>query len=268
MTDVIKKMPTKWPVVEIFGPTVQGEGVDQGVAAHFVRFGGCDFRCTWCDTPHAVIPSEVRKNATKMDAVSIGEKLRSLDLEEGCIPWVILTGGNPALHDLTELVEELHESGYLVAVETQGSRWREWMADVDRLCVSPKPPSSQQEYDWLQVQRFLDESLRQRALGKRDYEWCFLKVVCFSEDDLEWAEEVRKQFSNCLLYLSAGNDAGRTVGRPDRVDTRTTDQVRLDLLKSARELTESVLERPALCQQDVIVQAQFHVALWGNEMGR
>lgn len=264
----VKKVPSKWPVVEIFGPTVQGEGVDQGVSAHFVRFGGCDFRCTWCDTPHAVLPAEVRKNAVKMEAEDIRVKLNSLDLETGCIPWVILTGGNPALHDLSELVEELHTSGYLVAVETQGSRWREWMADVDRLCVSPKPPSSLQEYDWSQVQRFLDESLRQRSLGEREYEWMFLKVVCFDERDLDWAEKLRSQLSNCLLYLSAGNDAGRTVGQPDRVDERSVPEVRNALCAQARLLTEEVLKRPALCQQDVIVQAQFHVLLWGNEMGR
>lgn len=41
-----------WPVVELFGSTIQGEGVDQGVVTHFVRFGGCDFRCSWClETP-------------------------------------------------------------------------------------------------------------------------------------------------------------------------------------------------------------------------
>lgn len=264
---VVTKVPPKWPVVEIFGPTVQGEGVDQGVGAHFVRFGGCDFRCTWCDTPHAVLPEEVRKNATKMDTEDILDKLSQLS-EPVKPPWIILTGGNPGLHDLSTLVQALQKEGYLVAVETQGSRWREWMADVDRLCVSPKPPSSLQEYDWTQVQRFLVESMEQKAAGEREYEWVFLKVVVFTDEDLNWAVKVRRQFSDCLLYLSAGNDAGRTVGQPEREDTRKLAGVRRDLLDKARWLTERVLETPELCTKDVVVQSQFHVALWGNELGR
>ena len=62
--------PSTFPVVEIFGPTVQGEGPDAGVPAYFVRFGGCDFRCSWCDSMHAVDPAEVRANAERLTAPS------------------------------------------------------------------------------------------------------------------------------------------------------------------------------------------------------
>ena len=48
------------PVVEIFGPTIQGEGAEAGIPTHFVRVGGCDFRCSWCDTMYAVDPEIVR----------------------------------------------------------------------------------------------------------------------------------------------------------------------------------------------------------------
>lgn len=265
MTKGITKKRAAWPVIEIFGPTVQGEGVDQGVVAHFVRFGGCDFRCDWCDTPYAVLPEEVRRNAVKMDAGQIVYELSQLDTRA---PWVVLSGGNPALHDLQELVDALHDQDILVAVETQGSRWRDWMAHVDRLCVSPKPPSAKQEYDFVHVQRFLEAGLKARAIGEREYEWLFIKIPIFNKHDLDWAEKVRAQLSDAILYLSAGNDAGRTVGHPRRRDTRRLAGVRRDLLERSRWLVDEVFKRPALCTQDVVVQSQYHVLLWGNEPGR
>lgn len=268
----VEPLTQRWPVVEIFGPTVQGEGVDQGVVSHFVRFGGCDFRCTWCDTPHAVLPDEVRKNAEKLTAGTIVNRLGDLELDGPLhrpAPWIILTGGNPALHDLSSLVDALHDVGYLVAVETQGSRWRDWMFDVDRLCVSPKPPSAKEDKSRMApLGRFLDEALHARAVGSRDYHWMFLKVVVFDELDLDYAELIRRQLSDAPLYLSAGNDAGRTVGQPERHDTRRKAGVRRDLFDKALWLTEEVFKRPVLCAPDVFVQAQLHVALWGNEIGR
>lgn len=268
MTAITPKEVT-WPVVEIFGPTIQGEGVDQGVAAHFVRFGGCDYRCSWCDTPHAVIPAEVRRNAQRMTAEDIGEACRARDNSaRSYVPWIILTGGNPALHDLGELVTELHASGYLVAVETQGSRWRNWMGRVDRLCVSPKPPSSGmasvKHED--ELQRFLHEGMKARAV-ERPYEWLFLKIPIFNHYDLNFAERTRLQLSDTLLYLSAGNDAGRTVGEPERRDERSRSEVRNHLCDQFEWLVNEVLKRPHLCVPDVICQLQSHVLAWGNEIG-
>lgn len=261
----IAKLPAKWPVIEIFGPTIQGEGVDQGVVCHFVRFGGCDFKCFWCDTPYAVLPHEVRKNATKMNSGDIITELINMSKA----PWVILSGGNPALHDLTTLVDDLHSEGFLVAVETQGSRWRDWMRKVDRLCVSPKPPSSGMVNEGHQsdLSRFLHEGMAARADGVKPYEWLFLKVVCFTDEDLDWAELIRSQLSDAMLFLSTGNDSGRTIQHPDREDDRTMEQVRMDLLDKARWLTEEVLKRESLCGEDVFVQAQFHTLLWGNGQG-
>ncbi len=256
----------EWPVVEIFGPTVQGEGVDQGVMAHFIRFGGCDFRCDWCDTPHAVLPKEVRKNADKLDAESIGLMLDGL--HDFRPPWVVITGGNPALHDLEELVHQLHLLGYKVAVETQGSRWREWFADVDRLCVSPKPPSSKQDYNFDKVATFMRTALSVDAVSHPFVpNWLFLKVVVFNEEDLDWACNVRVRYPKTKFYLSAGNDAGRTVGNPGRVDTRDTVAVRDDLISKSLWLTERMFEREEL-RHNVVVQSQYHVLLWGNELGR
>src|SRR4051794_20292397 len=70
--------PSTLPVVEIFGPTVQGEGPDAGVPAYFVRFGGCDWRCTWCDSMHAVEPAQVRQNAERLTVAEITDRVRVL----------------------------------------------------------------------------------------------------------------------------------------------------------------------------------------------
>ena len=263
----IKEVSQAWPVVEIFGPTVQGEGVDQGAVCHFVRFGGCDFKCEWCDTPDAVLPSEVRK-ATRMSKEDIVRELGILTGPDPWHPpWVILSGGNPALHDLASLVDLLHEEGYLVAVETQGTKWRKWMAKVDRLCVSPKPPSSGMVHKGSSLQQFLQFGLEAKTGGERGYEWLFLKVVIFNEDDLDFAERIRSQFSDALLYLSAGNDAGRTVGNPARVDKRSIEEVKLDLLDRSEWLVGEVFKRPFLAVPDVLIQSQYHVLLWGNKKG-
>lgn len=182
--------------------------------------------------------------------------------------WVVLTGGNPALHDLTDLVQELHKAHYRVAVETQGSRWRNWLRDVDRLCVSPKPPSAQEpKSQQSELQRFLHEALSARADGNKPYEWMFLKIVCFTDADVDYACLIRNQLSDALLYLSAGNDAGQTVGNPQREDTRSTEEVREDLLEQALWLTNKVMQRDELCSEDVFVQAQLHTLLWGNGRG-
>ncbi|MBA2724752.1 MAG: hypothetical protein H0U53_02080 [Actinobacteria bacterium] len=214
----------------------------------------------------------MRANAERLTASAIRHRLMKLDetTHRKRAPWVILSGGNPALHDLTPLVEELHEHGFLVAVETQGTRWRDWLGKVDRLCISPKPPSSQEPKarDLDVPLRFIGNALRARAAGGCDHDWMFLKIVCFDDDDLDFAEIMHGQPCDVLLYLSAGNDAGRSVGNPKRYDTRTVNGVRLDLCRQYRWLIESVFQRPALCVPNVVCQMQMHVAAWGNELGR
>ena len=79
-----------FPVVEIFGPIIQGEGPPIGVPTMFVRFGGCDYRCEWCDTTLRVLPEEVKKNSTRMTVEQIVEKVNQSQYCE----WVIFSGGN------------------------------------------------------------------------------------------------------------------------------------------------------------------------------
>lgn len=248
----------KYPVSEIFGPTVQGEGEHQGAPAHFVRFGGCDYRCTWCDTPHAVLPEAVRA-AERLETVEIIDRLNALAGKPG---WVVLTGGNPALHELSGLVDALTQNDYLVSIETQGSKWKDWIWDCDSICISPKPPSSEMNTETVEAQ--LEEFMHSLSAGPSATRY-FLKIVVFDHSDYEWAKKIHKQYFFAPMYLSAGNDAGKTVGNPRRVDNRGTSQVRTDLLNKALWLTNRVMVDPMM--RDVRVQAQYHVLLWGNELG-
>src|SRR3954469_6718111 len=167
------------PVIEIFGPAIGGEGAEAGLPTHFVRLGGCDYRCAWCDTLYAVDPATVRAASERLLAAEIVERVQELD---GHPEWVTLSGGNPALHRLDALVDRLQDAGFKVAVETQGSVWRPWLAGVGRLTISPKPPSSGMatEIHARQLARFMSA-----AAGAFDRS--VLKVVCFDEVDVTWA---------------------------------------------------------------------------------
>src|SRR3954453_18768223 len=92
-----------FPVIEVFGPTIQGEGAEAGLPTHFVRFGGCDYRCSWCDTMYAVDPATVRATARPSSTNQIVDELSTLG---GAPEWVTLSGGNPALHHLGPLVSD------------------------------------------------------------------------------------------------------------------------------------------------------------------
>lgn len=233
------------PVIEIFGPTIQGEGPDAGVPAYFIRFGGCDYRCSWCDSMHAVEPAEVRAHAERLSTEEIIERLRELAAGPDL---VVLSGGNPALHELGTLVTALKRIGKRVAVETQGSRWRDWLGIVDRLVISPKPPSSgmagakQME----ELSAFMARLTRPATAA--------LKFVVFDQADLDWAAARHREHPGLPLFVSAGTDVGLT-------DVETLDSLR----KRFRWLCEAVAVRPDLHLARVL--PQLHVIAWGTAKG-
>jgi 7-carboxy-7-deazaguanine synthase len=233
------------PVIEIFGPTIQGEGPDAGRSAYFVRFGGCDFRCSWCDSMYAVDPAEVRANAEYLEPVDILARVRGL--QDGP-DLVVLSGGNPALLDLGPLIETLHEAGFQVAVETQGSRWKDWLRKVDRIVVSPKGPSS--GMDSAQHRESLERFMKQ-AEGSA---WA-LKAVIFDETDLEHARWLIATWPSMPLYLSAGTDVG--LEEEGEVFRRLRDRLRW--------LSEAVATDPGL--RHARVRMQQHVLTWGTRRG-
>lgn len=233
--------------MELFGPTIQGEGPQAGQPCYFVRLGGCDFRCSWCDSMHAVDPEQVREHARQLEPIAILQELEQLD---GDPDVVVLSGGNPALHDCGELVGLLSEAGYLVAVETQGTRWKPWLEHVDMLVVSPKPPSSGMVTPGNDQ---IAASFMQRAMlfYEKGGEVA-LKIVVFDAEDLEWAQ----------AYL-AGRPSGLptflSVGTP--VDAPSEGEAVDQVLMRYRWLCDEVKIRPALSQ--VRVLPQMHVLAWG-----
>src|SRR5699024_4026471 len=127
------------PVLEIFGPTIQGEGMVIGQKTMFVRTAGCDYRCSWCDSAFTWDGS-AKEQISMMTAEEIWNQLQ--ELGKDCFSHVTISGGNPLLlAPLGELVQLLHSHNIRIGVETQGSRWQEWLAEVDDITLSPKPPS-------------------------------------------------------------------------------------------------------------------------------
>jgi 7-carboxy-7-deazaguanine synthase len=132
------------PVVEIFGPTLQGEGILAGKRTMFVRFGYCDGAggdagwCKWCDSLHAVDPKfKMAWSMLNEDTIVADLRNKSMFCRE-----VTLSGGNPLIHNLDRLVSELTSLGYSINVETQGTVFKPWVALIDYLTISPKPPSA------------------------------------------------------------------------------------------------------------------------------
>lgn len=237
---------TTYPVIEIFGPTIQGEGAEAGVPCHFVRLGGCDYRCSWCDTMYAVDPAIVRATATRLTSEEIITRVAGL---AGGAGWVVLSGGNPALHELGPLVDGLQAQDLQVAVETQGSVWRDWLAAVDRLTISPKPPSSGMataaHAD--QLGAFMDRALAVAA------ERAILKIVCFDAADLAWAAQTAARYPTLPLYLSAGTPVPASGPIREAVGERY------------RWLCEQVAADPGLGHARVL--PQLHVIAWKEATG-
>jgi 7-carboxy-7-deazaguanine synthase len=236
------------PVVEVFGPTIQGEGDLAGVPTAFVRFGGCDYRCSWCDSLFAVLPDDVRR-APRMTPAEV---TAALDALAGRPEWVTLSGGNPALLELGELVSLLHASGRRVAVETQGSVWRDWLAACDLLTVSPKPPSSGMATpaNMGESERFLE---RARAGGGR----VVVKVVVFDEADYQWAGALRTRVAGLPFHLSCGTDPpGPETSHAEALD---------GVSERYRWLCERAARDPAMDGARIL--PQLHVLAWGHQRG-
>jgi 7-carboxy-7-deazaguanine synthase len=235
------------PVVEVFGPTIQGEGLLIGRKTMFVRTAGCDYRCIWCDSkftwdgserPQWLTPDEVWERLTELGGTGFD--------------YVTLSGGNPALlgDPAGALVKLLHQRGVRVGVETQGSRWQPWLAEVDDVTLSPKPPSSGMDTDW----RRLDELVERLMAAPCQV---VLKVVVFDDADYRYAKEVHRRWPDVPLVLSVGN--------PHLTADMPADSLAVALLARCRELAERVARDPELA--DVRVLPQLHVLLWGNRRG-
>lgn len=250
--------PVELPVIELFGPTIQGEGAMAGQRSHFVRFGGCSYRCSWCDSMHAVDPELIKKNKTMMTPSEIVSKLEGLKPSN----WVTLSGGDPGMHNLYDLMREFMHSQFKVALETQGAFWKAWMDACDHITVSPKPPSSGEQdkinYDVLEA--FIKHSIH--GGDGNPITLCF-KVVCLDDKDLQWARKLHKKYPEVPFYLSVCTDINNeAVGK----DNMTNEWLQQQICSDLRSLFNAALKYKDLA--DVTIMPQLHVLAWGTQLGK
>ncbi|MFN6946744.1 MAG: 7-carboxy-7-deazaguanine synthase QueE [Cytophagaceae bacterium] len=151
--------------------TIQGEGFHQGKAAYFIRLGGCDVGCHWCDVKESW-------DAEKHPLTSVKDILYK------ALPFpsrtVVVTGGEPLMYNLAPLTKIFHDKGYKMNIETSGAYpitgiW-------DWICFSPK--------------KFKEPLAEIYPVAHE------LKVIIFNKTDLKWAEEHAAKVSpHCRLFL-------------------------------------------------------------------
>ena len=233
-------------VSEIFGPTIQGEGALIGQPTVFVRTGGCDYRCAWCDSLHAVDAAH-RHSWAPMTPAAIMEEVARLSGDRPLM--VTLSGGNPAIQPLGPLIAAGQARGYRFALETQGSVARDWLGALDMLVLSPKPPSSGMVVDWAAFDAC-------RAAGRGTA--TVLKIVIFDIADYDWARAVAGRYPDLPLYLQPGNHTPPPPGD----DSARVDRDGLDA--RMRWLVDRVVGDGWF---EATVLPQLHVTLWGNRRG-
>ena len=158
------------PVMEYFY-SVQGEGFHQGRAAYFIRLGGCDVGCVWCDVKESWDPSA----HPKVDIYDLVSTIKKTNTD-----FVVVTGGEPLMHDCSELTEQLRKHNLETAIETSGAY--PLTGNWDWVCVSPK-----------KFKAPLVEVLQEANE---------LKIVVYNKSDFAWAEEHRALVSkDCKLFL-------------------------------------------------------------------
>lgn len=151
--------------------TLQGEGRYSGQAAYFIRLGGCDVGCVWCDVKDSW-------DAAKHPMLSVETLIGAASANPGRL--VVITGGEPALHDLHPLCDALHTAGFRIHIETSGSS--PIQGDLDFITLSPK-----------KFKEPLPEVLAEASE---------LKVVVYHKSDFHWGETHAESVpAECTLYL-------------------------------------------------------------------
>jgi organic radical activating enzyme len=165
--------------------TLQGEGYHQGKAAYFIRLGGCDVGCVWCDVKESW-------DADRHPKYSI-DQIADTTLKafpKGKEKIAVITGGEPLMHNLSALTQQLQQNGFKTHIETSGAHLVS--GSWDWICLSPK-----------KFKAPLPDIL---PLANE------LKVVVFNKSDFDWAESFAKQVNpNCQLYLQPEWDKKEVV---------------------------------------------------------
>lgn len=160
----------KLPVMEQF-LTLQGEGYHTGRSAIFIRLGGCDVGCVWCDVKESW-------DESKHPSIEISEIMEGISSYS--TDFVVITGGEPTLHNLNPLIKALKDDQKYIAIETAGTN--PLPDGLDWVCFSPKKFKKPLD----EIYDLVDE----------------LKVIIYHPSDLQWAKEHAKKINKkAELYI-------------------------------------------------------------------
>ncbi|MFJ7728513.1 7-carboxy-7-deazaguanine synthase QueE [Neobacillus sp. NPDC097160] len=240
---------TKIPVMEIFGPTIQGEGMVIGQKTMFVRTSGCDYSCSWCDSAFTWDGSS-KDLIKQMEADEIWKELVSHGGDG--FSFVTISGGNPALlKNLSYLVNLLKEKKIKIGLETQGSKWQDWFFDIDELTISPKPPSSGMHTDFATL-----DTIIEKLKVTESTHHVSLKVVVFDDQDYDYAKKVHLRYPDTPFFLQVGNADNKSIDNQQLVN---------QLLTKYEWLIDKVMLDHDF--KNVKVLPQLHTYIWGNKRG-
>ena len=233
--------------MEIFGPTIQGEGMVIGQKTMFVRTAGCDYSCAWCDSAYTWDGSG-KGLIKQMEAEEIWRELKALGGDG--FSFVTISGGNPALlKNLSHLIVLLKENDIKVGLETQGSKWQDWFLLIDELTISPKPPSSGMVTDFDALDLII------RNLKETDsMQHVSLKVVVFDDEDYRYAKKVHLRYPDLPFFLQVGNSDNKTADNQQLVSQLIT--------KYEWLIDKTIMDNEL---RDVKVLPQLHTYVWGNK---
>lgn len=249
----------KIPLVELFGPTIQGEGAVIGQQTYFLRFGLCDYKCTMCDSMNAVDPKQVRANAQYLTNEEILEAFMAFHKPDST-RWITFSGGNPCIHDLSTLVVGLKAEGFKIAVETQGTFHPAWLGSCDVITCSPKGPGMGEKVDLVVLDTFMSEAYQNFNFGTN------IKVVVFDQRDLEFASGLYERYTRYAFpfYLSLGNPYPPGY-QEDHHPSDHKEHMSI-LVARYKRLFQDIQRDPILSQMRFL--PQWHCMVWGNDKGK
>jgi organic radical activating enzyme len=236
-------------IVEVFGPTLQGEGPTVGRAAHFLRLAGCNLNCVWCDTAFSWDPNRGDPNRPQHN-MAISEVATLLDprtADSSAAPpparRLVITGGEPLLQatQLIDVVSPLRTLGWTVEMETSGTVSPRPLASlVNQFNVSPKLSNSG-----------VAERARFRLQILDEFAGLASAYFKFVAEDLSDLDEVAALLSKLTVPVSA-----------DRVFVMAQGTTGSALLQRSRTLADAVVAR------GWGLTPRWHSLLWNDERGR
>lgn len=229
------------PISEVFGPTLQGEGPYAGRSASFIRFGGCNLSCSWCDTPYTWDSTRFDLRL-EIEAQTVEQIVARLPARA---PMVVLTGGEPLLYAgrpaFLQLLRALRLTGTAIHVESNGTRHppSDVLALLDVVILSPKLSNAGSH------RGSQDSSIHEAWLDPLRRPETHLKFVCESANDVEAAVAISDEI---------GWDRSRVWVMPQAVDVAALQQRWPDIANSAASLGINATSR-------------LQLFAWGNERG-